>query len=70
MASLQPPSAKKKPSKKPSAMSKADPVRTKNLQLKLSASLHHEIKSYALENHMSIKDLFEAMYAEYRKKHG
>ncbi len=67
MARLKPPADKKK---KTSALSKASPTDTKLIQFKVSADLHHELKSYALENHISMTDLFKEMYNEYRAKHG
>lgn len=47
-----------------------DPAAIKPIQFKVQASMHQELKLYAVQQNMSMTDLFLAMYKEYRSKHG
>jgi hypothetical protein len=48
----------------------SDPAAIKPIQFKVPASMHQELKLYAVQQNMSMTDLFLAMYKEYRSKHG
>ena len=54
----------------PKATSKAPTTQEKPIQVMLSADKHQEIKIYAAERNMKLKELFMDMYNEYRAKHG
>lgn len=51
---------------KTSALSKISPTELRPIQFKVSADLHYEYKMYALENHITMTDLFVKMYEEYK----
>ncbi len=54
----------------PATTSKPSPADVKPIQFKVPASMHQELKLYAVEQGMSMTDLFLEMYKEYRAKHG
>jgi hypothetical protein len=54
----------------PPATSKPAPGDIKPLQFKLPALMHQDIKLYAVQQNLSMTDLFLEMYREYRAKHG
>jgi hypothetical protein len=54
----------------PATTSKPAPADVKPIQFKVSASMHQELKLYAVEQGMSMTNLFLEMYKEYRAKHG
>ena len=54
----------------PATTSKPSPADMKPVQFKVPASFHQELKLYAVEQGMSMTDLFMEMYKEYRAKHG
>jgi cell envelope opacity-associated protein A len=60
----------KKEKATPATTSKPSPVDVKPIQFKVPASMHQELKLYAVEQGMSMTDLFLEMYKEYRSKHG
>ncbi len=67
--SIAPPSKREK-KQPPATTSKPAPNDIKPIQVKVSASLHQEIKLYAVEQGITITDLFSQMYKEYWAKHG
>lgn len=54
----------------PATTSKPAPTEVKPIQFKVPASMHQELKLYAVEQGISMTDLFLEMYKEYRTKHG
>ena len=78
MATIKPSTADVPPPKKDNKKTESIPATTstpavdavKPIQFKIPAHMHQEIKLYAVENNISMTDLFMSMYKEYRKKHG
>jgi len=72
--SIAPPPRKQAPAKQkpaaPAVTSKPPAGDVKPIQFKVPASMHQELKLYAVQQNMSMTDLFLAMYKEYRSKHG
>jgi hypothetical protein len=62
--------AKQKPAAAPAVTSKPPAGDIRPIQFKVAASMHQELKLYAVQQNMSMTDLFLAMYKEYRSKHG
>ena len=69
---IAPPPTKRQSSlaKAPATISKPAPTDVKPIQFKVPASLHQELKIYAVEQGLSMTELFLEMYKEYRAKHG
>lgn len=70
---IAPPPKRKEVAAKPAApavTSKPAAGDVKPIQFKVPASMHQELKLYAVQQNMSMTDLFLAMYKEYRSKHG
>ena len=68
--SINPPAKRKADTTTPATTSKPSPSQIKLIQFKVAASLHQEIKMYAVEQGKTMTQLFMDMYKEYRSKHG
>ncbi|GIU51701.1 hypothetical protein TUM4438_42240 [Shewanella sairae] len=64
---ISPPNSKAiSPTEMPASARTSSSVETKNIQFKVSPQRHNEIKSYAAERGLSIKDLFLKLFDENR----